>query len=319
MQQRGEPSLALLRLAAAQADVVTREQALGLDLSRHTLARLVDQDRWRRLGPGLFVVHNSTVEWQSLAWAGVLLGGSGSRIAGTAAAHAHGLVDEAPDPVTVLVPHGAHVRSRAHWSFVQERPGARSSRSTGSPPRTLLPDTLLDLCEGASPRAVEDLVTRAVQRRLTTPQHLHRALVRRTRHSRRSFLAALLHEVAEGAESPLELRYLRAVERAHGLPPGLRQGPSRDRSAWRDVLYEPYGLVVELDGRRGHEGVGAFRDMRRDNAALLQRLATLRYGHGDVWGRPCAVAREVATVLRSGGWTGFPTACRRCSTRSEAE
>ena len=36
-----------------------------------------------------------------------------------------------------------------------------------------------------------------------------------------------------------------------------------------DVDYEEYGLLVELDGRRGHDGAGRFRDMNRDNRHVL--------------------------------------------------
>ena len=313
MQPRGEPSRALRRLAAAQEEVVTREQALAMGLSRHTLARLVAQGQWQRLTPGLFVTHSTTVTWPALAWGGVLLGGDRSRLGGRAAAHAHGLVDEPPDPVEVLVPHDVIVRRRPHWVFTRERPASRSPRTTGSPPRILVADTVLDLCDGSSPRAVEDWVTRAVQRRLTTPQQLLRALAGRGQHSCRSLLTELLMDVEEGAESPLELRYLRHVERPHGLPPGVRQRPSADRPALRDVLYEEYAFIVELDGRRGHEGEGRFRDMRRDNAALLAQLSTVRYGFGDVAGSPCDVAREVAQLLMMRGWPGPFTPCARCS------
>lgn len=311
MRYHGAPSPALIRLANAQAHVVTREQVLGLGLSRHTVARLVDEGRWQRLAPGAFVVHSGTIEWESLAWAGVLLGGSGARLGGTAAAHAHRLLEDAPLPVEVLVPHGSPARSRSLWRFVHERPGARDHRCTGSPPRILVPDTVLDLCEGASPRAIEDWVTRAVQNRLTTPQHVQRALDRRSRHSRRSLLTELLREVAEGAESPLELRYLRDVERRHALPNGKRQRRTASPGR-RDVLYRQYGLIVELDGRLGHVGEGKFRDTARDNAALLEQLMTMRYGFGDVAGQPCLVASEVGRVLGQRGWTGPFRRCSAC-------
>jgi very-short-patch-repair endonuclease len=314
VQRRGEPDRALLRLANAQADVVTREQAIGLGLSRHTLGRLTTQGQWQRLAPGVFVTHNGTVGWGSLAWAGVLLGGSDARLGGTAAAHGHGLLEDAPVPVEVLVPYGSPARSRLHWVFVHERPGARSPRSTGSPPRLPVPDTVLDLCEGASARRVEDLVTRAVQKHLTTPANLRRALHRRSRHSRRQLLTELLAEVGEGAESPLELRYLRDVERRHGLPAGKRQrrtvSPGR-----RDVLYPDHRVVVELDGRLGHEGEGQFRDMARDNAALLEQLVTMRFGFGDVAGEPCRVAAQVAQVLGQRGWLGLFQRCPACPAR----
>lgn len=304
----------MLRLANAQAQVVTREQALGLRLSRHTLSRLVDQRQWQRLTPGTFVVHNGTVEWASLAWAGVLLGGSGARLGGAAAAHAHRLLEKAPLPVEVLVPHGSAARSRGIWRFVHERAGTRDPRCTGSPPRILGADTVLDLCEGATPRALEDWVTQAVQNRLTTPAQLQRALDRRHRHSRRGLLTEVLREVGDGAESPLELRYLRDVERPHGLPDGRRQRRTATPGR-RDVLYPQYRLIVELDGRKGHEGKDRFRDMARDNAALLEELTTMRFGFGDVAGSPCLVAAQVAHVLGQRGWTGPFQRCSACPTR----
>ncbi len=313
MQPHGEPSRALLRLANAQAHVLTREQVLGLELSRHTLRRLVDQERWQRLAPGVFVTHNGRIEWDTLAWAGVLLGGPSARLGGTAAGYGHRLLEDAPDPVEVLVPHASPTRSRSSWTFVQERPGTRDSRSTGSPPRTLVPDTVLDLCEGVGARELEDLLTRATQKRLTTPLHLQRALARRTRHSRRALLTELLLEVAEGAESPLELRYLR-LERRHGLPSGQRQRRTSSPGR-RDVIYREYGVIVELDGRKGHEGEGRFRDMSRDNAALLEQLMTMRFGFGDVAGSPCLVAAQVAQVLAQRGWPGPFRRCSDCPTR----
>lgn len=313
MQRHGEPSPALLRLANAQAHVLTREQVLGLGMSRHTVRRLVDQERWQRLAPGVFVTHNGTVEWNTLAWAGVLLGGPDARLGGTAAAYADQLVEDAPIPVEVLVPHASPARSRSFWTFVQERPGARSSRCTGSPPRTLVTDTVLDLCQGASPRVLEDLLTRAMQKRLTTPLHLRRALDRRSRHSRRVLLTELLLEVGEGAESPLELRYLR-LERRHGLPDGKRQRRTSSPGR-RDVLYREYGLIIELDGRLGHVGEGKFRDMARDNAALLEQITTMRFGFGDVAGSPCVVVAQVAQVLGQRGWPGPFRRCPACPNR----
>ena len=313
VQPHGEPSRALLRLADAQAHALTRQQVLGLEMSRHTLRRLVDQDRWQRLAPGVFVTHSGPVEWETLAWAGVLLGGPDARLGGTAAGYAHRLLPEAPSPVEVLVPHASPARTRSFWTFVQERPGTRDSRCTGSPPRILVHDTVLDLCEGAAPRALEDLLTRAMQNGLTTPLHLQRALARRSRHSRRRLLTELLLEVAEGAESPLELRYLR-LERRHGLPDGQRQGRTSSPGR-RDVIYREHGLVVELDGRLGHVGEGRFRDMARDNAALLEQLMTMRFGFGDVAGGPCLVAAQVAQVLGQRGWPGPFRRCPACPTR----
>lgn len=95
----------------------------------------------------------------------------------------------------------------------------------------------------------------------------------------------------------------------HGLPKGTRQAACG--LYVRDVFYEEYALLAELDGRPGHEGTGAFRDMVGDNWALLAGEVTLRFGWPDVAGDPCGAARLVATVLRQRGWRGEFQVCRR--------
>ena len=65
----------LRRLAAEQADVLTREQALGLGLTRSVLHRLLTQEIWTPLASGLYHTNGTRASWQSLAWGGVLVGG----------------------------------------------------------------------------------------------------------------------------------------------------------------------------------------------------------------------------------------------------
>jgi hypothetical protein len=100
-------------------------------------------------------------------------------------------------------------------------------------------------------------------------------------------LVAMVADVAEGAQSPLEVEYLRRVERAHGLPAGVRNRRWGDRHVrWIDVDLDEFETRVELDGRLGHEDEGRFRDRRRDNRSTVSGKATLRYGHADVFGDP---------------------------------
>lgn len=123
------------------------------------------------------------------------------------------------------------------------------------------------------------------------------------------------HRERPGARSPravVELAYLRDVERAHGLPRGRRNRYRGNLRYRTDVDYDAYALLVELDGRLGHEGGGRFRDYRRDNAFALQALTTLRYGWFDVAELSCEVTNQVSTILRARGWSDLPTRCRRC-------
>lgn len=234
-----------------------------------------------------------------------------------AAGHLWKLVDEPPRTITVLVPHGRSLARRGPWVFRQARPGARSTRSPGSPPRTTVEDTVLDLCSRASARESIGFVTAAVQSQRTTSDRLLSCLQNRTRVRHRELLSELLTDVAEGVESPLEMRYLRDVERAHGLPRTRRQARSRGGREFRDMLYEEFSVIIELDGRVNIPG--RFRDMRRDNAALLGGRVTLRYGWPDVADRPCEVAWQVGALLASRGWAGMPTRCALCEQASVAD
>lgn len=301
----------LLQLASLQAGVVSREQALGHGLGRHAVTRLLRDGAWQRLSSGIYFTSTSAPSWPSLAWGGVLIGGDAARLGGRAAAYRYRLLEEAPSTITVLVPEcRAAPDVPGPWAFQRERAGLRQLGSRGSPPCLCVEDTVLDLVNGAEEREAISYVTAAVQQRLTTPDRLREALTRRPRIRHRALLQHLVADVAEGARSPLELAYLRDVERPHGLPKGQRQ--LRRRRTEVDVLYEKYALLVELDGRRGHDDVGRFRDMRRDNVSTTDGLATLRYGQRDVFGIPCPVAWQVGANLELRGWPGPLLRCRRC-------
>jgi hypothetical protein len=311
VRERIDPGPELLALATAQSGVVSAGQAESLGIGRHSRQRLLRSGQWQRLAGNVYSVHPIPLDWSGEAWAGILLGGSAARLGGLSAAFLHGLVAQPPPAVQVLVPLASRALDRPPWFFTREQPGFRDRRSPGEPPRLTLEDTVLDLCDHAEPREVVHWLTQAVQTRRTSPVRLQRVLETRSRHGRRALMNELLADVAQGADSPLELRYLRDVERPHGLPQGDRQNRSRFRHR-RDVVYLSYRLVVELDGRLGHEGVGRFRDMERDNHATLDGAATLRYGFADVAGSSCLVAQQVAEVLLTRGWPGPFRRCLLC-------
>jgi hypothetical protein len=302
---------AVRRLAACQDGALTLEQVTAHGVSPTVVKRLCAQGQWRRLGRGLLYLHPGDPPWRTWAWAGVLAAGDRARLGSEASGHLWGLRAEPPATVDVLLPFAERCTVSGPWVFRRERPGVRSARSVGSPPRLTAVDTVLDLTGAGGQGEIVELVTRAVQLRVVSGSTLLDALERRAQHSYRRLLGELLGDVAEGVESPLELRYLREVERAHRLPQGRRnryRGGLRHRS---DVGYDDYALLVELDGRLGHTDAGRFWDFRRDNDFAVRSLATLRYGWHDVVERPCEVAWQVARVLADHGWTGVPSRCVR--------
>lgn len=301
MKQRIDPSRALLALARSQEGAVSRAQAERLGLPPSSWKRLVGSGRWVALGPGVASVRTPTT--RTTLWAGVLHAGEGSAVGGLSALWLEGLADEPSPPHLVWSPR--KVVSTPLWE-VRRAP----REALGFPPRTRVTDSLLDAWPALGGDGFVLCAGRAIQRRRINVEALEAAVARRRRIPDRRRLEAALADLGVGARSPLESRYLRDVERAHGLPAGTWQ--SRRAGAFvLDVEYGEFGVAVELDGRRYHDDV--FRDLRRDNAHLVAGVSTLRYGAADLGQRPCDVARQVAAVLASRGWRGALRRCPSCS------
>ncbi|WP_392507171.1 hypothetical protein ACF3NT_08500 [Naumannella halotolerans] len=317
MRRRGRPDRALLELCRLQGDVCSKEQALGLGLTGPELRGLLDRGSWQRVARGMYLCHNGPIPWRSLVWAGLLTAGDRAAVGGEAAAHLLGLGEE-PGRIDYWIGPQTRVRSeRTEWNFRRDSAGW-SSRARGMLRTIGVEDLTLDLCTTASrDDEIVDALTAVLNARRTTLERLLARARQRCFRNRRRVLA-ILHELG-GIESVLEHRYLLDVERAHALPVArrqLRHGRSRTRS---DVAYEEYGSLIELDGRAGHTGRGAVRDLRRDNGQALLGRVTLRFGWSDVHGDPCAVAAQVARVLHLRGWDGHPGRCRRCHSVPDPE
>jgi hypothetical protein len=182
-----------------------------------------------------------------------------------------------------------------------------------SPPRVRPEEAALDLVDRAgSELEVVAILSQVICDRATTAGRLRTALDRRTRLRRRRWVVRLLDDLELGVCSVLEHGYLVRVERAHGLPQSRLQKPRRPAGRWeyRDAEYERFGLVVELDGRLGHDswaasGADAERDL--DDAADGRVPVRLRWHQ--VFGTPCRTADRIGRILRRRGWTGKPRSC----------
>jgi len=303
----GTLSRVLDDLIGDQHGIVTREQALRCGLSDAGIAARVAAGRWRRVFGRVYATFSGPLPRRAHLWAVVLRCGRDAMLSHETAAEVCGLSDAPSEVVHVTLPWERRI---ARLSGVCLHRTGRARACRGAPPHTCVEDTVVDLTQSApSLDAAAGWIARACGRRLTTADRLGRAFAARPKLRWREQLTAAVADVALGCHSLLELRYLRDVERAHGLPPGLRQ--HRVGTGYQDVRYRD-GVVVELDGRLGHTGDGAFRDLRRDNASVCAGEVVLRYGWADVTERPCEVAAQVAAVLRRAGWTGSPWRCTRC-------
>lgn len=295
--------------------VLAYQQALNRGFTPEAIRQNYVRGRWQRLHRGVYLTHSGHASWLDRAQAALFTAGPDAMLSHHSAGHLDALIDEPPDLIDVTIPRDRWIRRsipgvRLHCSSRL----AAARHPSRTPPRTRIEDTVLDLVAASdSALAAAGWVTRACQRRLTTPARLAATLATRPRQRWRRLVEGMLAAVVEGAESPLEAEHLRRVERAHGLPRGRRQGRARSidgRRIWIDVDYPEYGVRVELDGRLGHVGEGAFRDRSRDNRSVMDGKVTLRYGFFEVFGQPCQVAAEQAEVLAIHGWVGKPRPCR---------
>jgi very-short-patch-repair endonuclease len=180
------------------------------------------------------------------------------------------------------------------------------------PRRTTVEETVLDLTQSAM--TFDDVcgwITRAVGRKLTNAKKLRKKAMERKKMRWRDEIGEILTAAGTGIHSPLEFRYLRDVERAHGLPESEHQRHVviGGVSAYRDVYYAEYKVAVELDGRLAHPDEDRWRDTHRDVVSSAEGIETCRYGWRDVYVTTCETAIWQARVLRQHGWQGTPTPC----------
>jgi hypothetical protein len=298
----------------SQCGVVTRLQALAAGLTDEAIEANLVAGRWRRLHRGVYATFSGPPPRRAQLWAAVLCAGRDALLSHESAAELMGLLDRPSTLIHVTVPHSRTVHRIPGVVIHRSRRAHLVRHPTRAPPQSRVEETVLDLAQTAA--SLDDAVAwlaKAVGARQTTPARLAICLRGRPRLRWRAALSAALADVATGCHSPLELAYLREVERAHGLPRADRQAMRARRGGRRydDVLYRAYRTRVELDGRAAHPEPARRRDRRADNDAVLSGDRPLRYGYGDVHEEPCQVAVQVVVVLRAGGWTGRPRRCRR--------
>lgn len=313
MHAERTPPSQLRDLALEQTDLVTVRQAHQANLPKDAVSRITSQGYWRRLASGLYDTAPDHDTVMKSIWAAALQAGEPYAIGGDAALLLHGL-DRRVERVTVWVPDDRRPRPRSEARFRRDKIG-RVGRALGSPRRIRIEDAIIDVGQQLPLERLVALLSDSVRIRATTVARVQTALDQRRRVRHRVDFGDILNDLT-GIESNLEYVYREAVERAHGLPAGTRQ-VSMSAGTRTDVVYDDQALLVELDGRLGHEDAAStFRDLRRDNAHALGDLITLRYGSADVRAHPCEVARQVWLALRRHGWVAPLLRCPRCNTRS---
>jgi Transcriptional regulator, AbiEi antitoxin len=294
-----------------QSRIVGRRQAVRYGVTRAAVGRRIRSGAWQRLHRGTYATFSGVPPREAMLWAALVRAGSGAVLSHETAAEVHRLVDKHSSKIHITVPisHDPARRSQIRGVVIHR---SRNVASEPLPPwqlpRTPIAETILDLIEAAT--TTDDAfawLTRAIGRDLVNAGMLTTALSARKRMRNRSWLVEALADVADGVMSPIELRYVRDVERAHGLPHAKRQARRELDGGVRflDNFYEAFRLCVEIDGRLTHPPEQKWRDADRDSDNLFRDdVQTIRLGLRHVTSGRCVQAAKLARLFIRRGWDG---------------
>jgi hypothetical protein len=302
----------------SQGGVVGKSQTREVGISTGTVRHRLESGRWRRVHRGVYATFTGEASREAALWAAVKRVGAGAMLSHETAAEVHGLTDKPSAQIHITVPHSRRPAQDKPIEGVIVHRSDRSRPQRLPPwrlPRTQIEDTVLDLVAAAATfDEAYSWISRALSRDYVTVGTLREALAGRSRMRWRAWLAEALADADEGVHFPLERRYARDVERAHGLPQAQRQARQviGGKAHYKDNWYAGYRIGVELDGTAYHPPEQALRDRHRDNLNLaVDDVRTYRFGIVDVTERACQSAAMVAASLRRNGWDGQPHPCRR--------
>jgi len=288
-----------------QGDVLTMGQAVGW-LGRGAVRWALRSGRWSQPHLGVVVCHNGPLTRTQRLWLAVLAGPPGAALAGPTAAELAGLVGFVSERIHLVLPVGARRCAmpgvRVHWS---SQLGPLDVHPLLEPRRTRFPRSVLDMVSWA---ATEDLaqsvIAAAVQQRLTRPDALREAAVRRGRFKRSRLARETIDDVADGAHSLPELEFGRIL-RSHGLPAPTRQRILRrpDGRRYLDAEWLEYGLIAEVHGVPHIEVTKWDADLDRITDLAADGPRVLQFTSYAIRHRAPRVVERMARALRTGGWS----------------
>jgi hypothetical protein len=272
---------------------------------RHRLA----SKRWQRVHRGVFVTRLGPLSREQRKWIGLLAAGDGRQalLGGLAALEAFGFHGFARDTVDVVVPAAQRPRLLPVYVRVHrtKRLSAGDVRDLADPPSTMPARSVVDAARWASSdREARAIIAAAFQQRLVAGDDVHQVLRRLTPVKRGRLIATTAADASGGAHSLAELDFL-ALSRRAGFPEPRLQVVRRDargRKRYLDLLYEEYGVHVEIDGGQHLDVRQAWADMQRQNDLWIAGGRVLRFPAWLVRERPDEVVAQVRAALVAAGW-----------------
>ena len=281
-------------IAARQAGVISRRQALESGLTISALRGLVDRGQWLRVHPAIYRIAGQPPSFESRMFAAALW--THGVVSGAAAAWWWRFTDNQPLRIEVIVPPNRNIRSTDGVAVVrrhldrQDRTHRRGLTVVDGPYAAILGAAAM----GTSGRAVFD---RALQLGVGLRQAAE-ALERNRRAAGHRVAKAWL-VAADRTAAETERMFLR-IMRTNRIGGWVVNHPV-ETPVGRfvvDFLLQDLKIAVELDGWAYHSTPERFEaDRRRQNALVLAGYTVLRFTWADLVERPEQVIAEVLAAI----------------------
>ena len=297
-------------LLFTQHDVLSRRQALS-HFTAATIRHRLNKGHWQQPHRAVYVTTTGQLSREQLRWIALLAANPELHpdvlVAGRSALEVLGLKGFTSDLVHLVLagtrrfgrpPKWAAVHRTTHLPPDDTRPGHR-------PPCTAPARSVVDAARWAvSDREACTVIAMAFQQGKVSLDEIHEVLGRLPNVRRATLIARAAADAQLGAHSLAELEFL-ALSRRAGFPEPKLQVVRRDtggRRRYLDVLYEGYGVHVEIDGAHHADVRQAWADMRRQNEIFIAGDRVLRFPGWLVREDPDEVTTQVRAALTAAGW-----------------
>ncbi|HET6563683.1 MAG TPA: hypothetical protein VFG72_17570 [Marmoricola sp.] len=295
------------RLAWTQAGVLSRRQLYAAGVTRAEVRANVRADRWRRVGRQSVCIHRGPLDQVARHWTAVFEAGPRAHLDAGSSLLAAGLEHFEMERIRVSVPRGARVWRSRGLDIRQTRRWDPDEVVHDPLPRTRNAVAAVRHALWARSNKEAALVlSLTVQQGLATAEELGEAMLKVRRDKRRGFIHSVILDLLGGATSLGELE-VAAECRRRGLPEPSRQVLRRGRRGkyYLDVLWDAWGVVVEIDGIHHSWVQNIVADAVRHNDIALTRKVVLRVPLLGLRLDAETFYAQIEQALRDGGWPGL--------------
>jgi len=296
---------AVQKIALAQHGAFTTSQATACGVSRSMLRTRLKTGEWAVAVRGVYIITSHPGGWRQRLMVAILAVGEGAAVSHFAALALWGLPGFREGYVEVVAPHGRrnHRLPRVTVHESRNLPRAHYKQRDGLPV-LCIERVLCDLAHRMNFKRLERAVDNALTRNLTTVERLWEMWAEMAGRGRQG--TGVMHKVLLkrgpgyiAPESELEARFVDLLEEYGIEIPAKQVNVGGDEWIGRiDFIYRHARLIIELDGRVGHDAeLDRTRDRLRDRSLTAAGWRVMHVKWEDLVLDPAGVIADIRAAL----------------------